>query len=142
MACVLVVDNHHGTRGLLLSLLSQHFELCDEAESGRQAVAKVAKFYPDVVVLNVLMPEMNGLEMIPRIRKMAPSTRIVLISGYLPPKIGLEAARIAGAEAYVEKYTAVRDLIPTIEALLHNNSGQNNCVQNDCVQTGRATFPA
>ncbi|HLH30905.1 MAG TPA: response regulator transcription factor [Terriglobia bacterium] len=142
MACVLVVDNHDGVRSLLLSLLSRHFELCDEAENGRQAVAKVAKFYPDVVVLDLLMPEMNGMEVVPRIRKMAPSTGIVLISGCLPPRLGLEAARISGAEAYVEKYTAVRDLIPTIEAVLQDPSRRNGYRQDDCPQTRRPTFRA
>lgn len=101
----------------------EHFEVCGEAENGTQAITKVAELHPDVVVLDLLMPEMGGIEAAPRIRKIAPATKIVIISGWLPLQLGLEVARMAGAEAYVEKWTAVRDLVPTIRAVLENPSG-------------------
>jgi DNA-binding NarL/FixJ family response regulator len=118
-ARILLVDNHEGARNLLVSLLErEHFEVCGEAENGNQALSKVAELRPDVVVLDLLMPEMNGIEAAPRIRKLAPTIKIVLISGCLPPQFGSEAVRLTGAEAYVEKWAAVRDLVPTIRALL------------------------
>lgn len=113
------MDNHEGARSLLLSVLAhEHFEVCREAENGRQAIAKVAELRPDVVVLDIAMPEMNGMEAAPLIRKIAPHIKIVLISGCLPSQIGSAAARIAGAEGYVEKCAAVTDLVPTIRAAL------------------------
>jgi CheY-like chemotaxis protein len=118
MAFVLVVDNHAGARSLLLSVVRQHFEFCEEAKSGRQAIVKVAEFQPDVVVLEILMPGMDGVEATHRIRAIAPSTKIVLTSGCLPPFLGRELARLTGAQAYLEKYTVVRDLVPTIQAVL------------------------
>jgi two-component system, chemotaxis family, chemotaxis protein CheY len=122
MARVLLVDNHEGARSLLQSILEHgDFEVCGEAENGQQAISKVAELRPDVVVLDLLMPEMSGVEVAPRIRKIAPDTKIVLISGCLPPRFGREAARLAGAAAYLEKYTAVRDLVPTIRAVLGKN---------------------
>jgi DNA-binding NarL/FixJ family response regulator len=118
-ARILLVDNHEGARNLLVSVLErEHFEVCGEAENGNQALSKVAELRPDVVVLDLLMPEMNGIEAAPRIRKLAPTIKIVLISGCLPPQLGSEALRLTGAEAYVEKWAAVRDLVPTIRALL------------------------
>jgi two-component system, chemotaxis family, chemotaxis protein CheY len=118
---ILLVDNHAGARDLLVSVLEhEHFEVCGQAENGRQAISKVVELRPDVVVLDLLMPEMSGLEAAPFIRKLAPATKIVLISGCLPPQFGSEAARLTGAEAYVEKWAAVRDLVPTIRAVLGN----------------------
>jgi DNA-binding NarL/FixJ family response regulator len=64
------------------------------------------------------MPEMNGVEAASRIRRIAPQIKIILISGYLPINVGSEAARVAGAQAYVEKSSAARDLIPTIRNVL------------------------
>jgi DNA-binding NarL/FixJ family response regulator len=117
-----LVDNHEGARNLLASVLErEHFEVCGEAENGHQALSKVAELRPDVVVLDLLMPEMNGIEAAPRIRKLAPTIKIVLISGCLPPRFGSEAVRLTGAEAYVEKWAAVRDLVPTIRAVLQDD---------------------
>jgi DNA-binding NarL/FixJ family response regulator len=99
-----------------------HFEVCGEAENGQQALSKVVELRPDVVVLDLLMPEMNGIEAAARIRKLAPSTKIVLISGCLPPQFGSEAVRLTGAQAYVEKWVAVRDLVPAIRAVLQDNN--------------------
>ena len=119
MARILLVDNHEGVRHLLLSVLThEHFEVCGEAENGRQAISKVEELHPDLVVLDLLMPEMSGIEAAPQIRNLAPATKIILMSGCLPPRLGSEAARIAGAEAYVEKCAAVTDLVPTIRAVL------------------------
>lgn len=121
MARVMVVDNNENARSLLVSVLErEHFEICGQAEDGRQAISKAAELHPDVVVLDVLMPEMSGIEAVPRIRKIAPSTKIVLISGCLPRQLGSEAVRLTGAQAYVEKYTAVKDLAPTIRAVLRD----------------------
>lgn len=103
---------------LVTVLAHEHFDVCGQAENGTQAISKVAELRPDVVVLDLLMPEMNGMEAAPRIHKIAPATKIVLISGYLSPELGSAAARIVGAQAYVEKCTAVRDLAPTIRAVL------------------------
>ena len=120
-ARILLVDNHEGARSLLLSVLRhEHFEVCGEAENGQQALAKVVELHPDVVVLDLLMPQMNGIEAAPRIRELAPATKIVLISGCLPPQFGSEAVRLTGAQAYVEKWAAVTDLVPAIRAVLQN----------------------
>src|SRR5579885_3384604 len=99
-------------------LRHENFVVCGVAANGKEAIAKVAELRPDVVVLDFVMPEMNGLEAAPHIRKIAPSTKIILISGYLPPRIGSEAAQMMGAEAYVEKCNAIIDLAPTIRSLM------------------------
>lgn len=117
MARVLVVDNHDGARNLLLTIVREHFDVCD-AQNGRDAISRLKELHPDVIVLDLLMPEMGGMEVALEIRKIAPETKIVLISGCLPPSYGRAAARLIGAEAYVEKHTAIRDLVPVIRAVL------------------------
>jgi NarL family two-component system response regulator LiaR len=118
-ARILLVDDHEGTRSLLVSiLLQENFEVCGEATSGEQAIGRVLELQPDLVLLDILMPEMNGVEAASRIRRIAPQIKIILISGYLPINVGSEAARVAGAQAYVEKSSAARDLIPTIRNVL------------------------
>ena len=92
--------------------------VCGVAANGKEAIAKVLELRPDVVVLDFVMPELNGLEAVPHIREVAPMTKIILISGYLPARLGSEAAHMMGAEAYVEKCSAVLDLVPTIRAVL------------------------
>jgi DNA-binding NarL/FixJ family response regulator len=102
-----------------LSVLAhEHFDVCGEAQSGDEAISKAAELRPDVVVIDFLMPQLNGIETAPRIRRLVPDVKIILISGYLPPKLGCAAARLAGAEAYVEKCTAIKDLGPAIRAVL------------------------
>jgi two-component system, cell cycle sensor histidine kinase and response regulator CckA len=76
------------------------------------------------VLLDILMPEMNGVEAASCIRQIAPQVKIILISGYLPTDVGSEAARVAGAEAYVEKSFAARDLVPTIRHVLSGETAQ------------------
>jgi DNA-binding NarL/FixJ family response regulator len=116
---VLLVDDHQGTRSILLSVLThERFDVCGEAQNGYEAIDKAAELRPDVVVIDLLMPRLNGIETAPRIRCVVPHVKIILISGYLPPKLGSAAARLAGAQAYVEKHTAIRDLGPAIRAVL------------------------
>jgi len=99
-------------------LTHERFDVCGEAQNGYEAIDKAAELRPDVVVIDLLMPRLNGIETAPRIRCVVPHVKIILISGYLPPKLGSAAARLAGAQAYVEKHTAIRDLGPAIRAVL------------------------
>ena len=89
----------------------QEWEICGDAENGRVAIAKVRCLSPDVVILDLSMPVMSGFEAATEIRRIAPSTKIILFSVHDVPT----TAREVGADAFVSKSTSAEELIATIE---------------------------
>ncbi len=129
---ILVVDDHEFVRRALRSLLSSHpdWEVCGEAPDGRAAVEMARELRPDVVLMDVSMPEMNGTDATRIIRKELPSAIVVIISQN-EPDITRKHALAAGAAAYVAKPDLSRDLLTTIEKLIAPDQG----IQQD-VSTG------
>ena len=116
---VLLADDHPAVRKTLRALLTEvSVGICGEAENGRQVVDKAVELQPDVVVLDLVMPEMNGLEAAYEIRQRAPSSKIILISLHYPPQDGLALAKALGADAFVHKSALANDLVPTIGRVL------------------------
>lgn len=110
---LLIADDNEFVRvAVRIFLKDKHeWEICGDAENGREAIAKVGDLSPDVVLLDLSMPVMNGLEAAAEIRRIAPSTKIILFSIHDAPT----AAREVGADAFVSKSTSVEELIATIE---------------------------
>jgi two-component system, NarL family, nitrate/nitrite response regulator NarL len=124
-ARILVVDDVPAVRKGLCSLLSSYeLEICGEAENGKQAVDQVQELYPDIVVLDISMPVMDGLRATIEIRRVAPSTKIVLFSIHDGPQ-AKTAARMVGADALVSKAAAAFDLVPTLRRLFASQAFVN-----------------
>ena len=116
---VLLVDDHLAVRRTLRALLTEvSVGICGEAENGRQAIDKASRLQPDVIVLDLVMPEMNGLEAAYEIRRRAPCTKIILLSLHYSPHDGLALANALGVNAFVHKSALANDLVPTIGRLL------------------------
>lgn len=81
---------------------SKAFEVIGEAGDGAQAVEMARDLQPDMVLLDLAMPVLGGMEAIPRIRRCAPGARVVVVSGYAPDRMGREAVAV-GASAFLEK---------------------------------------
>ena len=115
---VLVVDDHAMVRRSIRSLLANEtgWEL-REAENGRIAVDLSQKQRPDIVVLDLVMPVMNGIEAAYEIAKIAPRAKIVFISSHYTPEQTSALTRLFGAD-FVHKSEVVKELIPTINRLL------------------------
>lgn len=81
---VVVADDHPVVRGMVRSALEQHphFEVCGEAENGAEAIEEVKRVRPDVVVLNVTMPLVNGFQAAREIKKQIPDMPIVILSSH------------------------------------------------------------
>jgi DNA-binding NarL/FixJ family response regulator len=115
---ILVADDHpvvrHGLRTLLGS--RPEWEIIDEAEDGIQAVERAERLKPDVVVLDVSMPKMDGLEACRRIRKRLPKSEVLIVTQHDSAQMMREALS-AGARGYVVKSDAARDLLAAVEAV-------------------------
>jgi DNA-binding NarL/FixJ family response regulator len=118
-ARILLVDDVEVVRSTLRSLLAE-CTICGEAENGLVALDQVRQLKPDVVVLDITMPVMNGLKATVEIRRFAPSTKIILFTINDTPE-AQEAARMVGADALVAKSRAGTDLLPTVQRFTLEN---------------------
>jgi len=114
---VVVADDHPVVRGMVRLALQQHpdFEVCGEAEDGAEAVEQVRLSKPDVAVLNVTMPHLNGFEAAREIKKQVPETAIVILSSHADKFFVAEAQKI-GVRAYVSKTKIGQSLVEALRA--------------------------
>jgi DNA-binding NarL/FixJ family response regulator len=119
VARILIADDHEVVRDGLRMLLGRNplWQVCAEAANGQQAVEKVRQTNPDLVILDVSMPVMNGLEAAVEIRRLAPKVRILIFSMHNSTEL-VEAARQAGVDAFVEKSSVSGELLGTLRRLL------------------------
>lgn len=88
------------------------WSVCAEANNGQEAIEKTLQFRPDVIIMDLTMPVMNGLEAARGIRQIAPATKILIFSMHESPQITREA-REAGADAFLSK-SALADELPLL----------------------------
>ncbi|MGH9196145.1 MAG: response regulator transcription factor [Acidimicrobiia bacterium] len=112
---VLLADDEPDIRVLLRRMLELdgRFAIVGDAKDGREAVDMSVELKPDVVVLDLAMPVMDGLEAIPEITRQAPETKIVVLSAFGASEMYAQALS-AGASIYLEKGEAVRALVDTL----------------------------
>jgi DNA-binding NarL/FixJ family response regulator len=115
---ILVVDDHPIVRQGLKTLLEGHtgWEVIGEASDGAEALEKARNLSPDVMVLDVTMPRMNGLEACRLLRRQSPDLEILFVTQHDSPQMMREALE-AGARGYVVKSNAARDLLAAVEAV-------------------------
>ena len=120
---VLIVDDHAILRQALRQLLEQHaeVEVVGDASSGRDAVLSTEQLMPDVVLMDMVMPGLNGLEATRQIRKRFPKTRVLILTGYMEDEQIIGALR-AGASGYVVKASDTEELILGIQAVHRGNT--------------------
>lgn len=115
---ILVVDDYRVARKTIRSLLTWHaLHVCGEAENGKQAVEKVKELNPDLVLLDINMPVMNGIQAAYEIRRISPSTKIIFFTIHDSPE-AVAAGRTVGVDAFVPKADAGTQLIPAVKRLL------------------------
>jgi DNA-binding NarL/FixJ family response regulator len=115
---ILLVDDHPVVRQGLKTLLEGRsgWEVIGEASDGAEAVEKAKDLNPDVMVLDVTMPKMNGLEACRLLRRQAPQLEILFVTQHDSPQMMREALE-AGARGSVVKSNAARDLLAAVEAV-------------------------
>lgn len=120
---VLIVDDHAILRQALRLLLeaAPEVEVVGDAANGREALTSVEKLLPDVVLMDMVMPGLNGLEATRQIRKRFPKTRVLILTGYMEDEQILGAIR-AGASGYVVKRSDTEELLLGIQAVHRGNT--------------------
>ncbi len=118
---ILIADDHELVRRGLCTLLQAHegWEICGEATDGRDALEKANRLKPDVVILDVGMPNLNGLAATRQLARQNPNCKIIVLTITDSDQVVQEALD-AGARGFVLKSDAARDLVAAVEALQRN----------------------
>jgi DNA-binding NarL/FixJ family response regulator len=116
---ILVADDHEFVRRTLCSLLSEQSQWrVFEAENGKAALEQIREIHPDVAVLDIVMPEMGGIEAACEIRQHNPQTKVILISSHYTPEEAAILNRLFADGAFIQKSEAGKELVPAISRLL------------------------
>jgi DNA-binding NarL/FixJ family response regulator len=115
---ILIVDDFEDFRRFICSTLRQRpgFQVIGEAADGLEGLEKARELQPDLILLDIGLPHLNGMEVARRVRKAAPTTKILFLSVESDPDLAQEALRLGAG--YVHKPRAQIDLLPAIEAVL------------------------
>jgi DNA-binding NarL/FixJ family response regulator len=112
---VLIVDDHEVVRkGVRSLLLRSGYDVCGEGIDGEDGLAKAKELRPDVIVMDVSMPRLNGLEATRRMRGILPDIQVVMLSQHESPEMVRQAVS-SGARAYVTKSSISKNLLAAIE---------------------------
>ena len=117
---ILIVDDFEQWRRSIGSILAEDadLEVVGESADGLDAVQKSEKLQPDLVLLDINLPKMNGLDAARQIRRVSPHTKILFLSSYRSLEIMREALKVGAG--FVVKADAGRDLLPIVRAVVRN----------------------
>lgn len=125
---VFLVDDHpmirHGLRNLLAG--APDFQIVGEASDGLEAIPKIELTKPDILIMDLMMPNLNGLEILPRIKKLSPATHAIVFSMQSAAPYVIDSLQ-AGADGYILKDTGPGELMDAIETVMRGErylSGQ------------------
>src|SRR2546421_9843441 len=138
---VLLVDDHTVVRQGLRALLSaeEDMEVRGEAENGRQAVMLTKKLLPDVIVLDVAMPLLNGLEATRQITRDVPATKVLILSSYSDDEY-VQQLTEEGAAGYLIKQTAANDLLEAVREAQKGNAFFSPSISRRLLEKCREAF--
>jgi DNA-binding NarL/FixJ family response regulator len=114
---VLLADDHRMVAEGLKSLLSAEFELLEVVEDGQALVSAAKRLRPDVIVADITMPRLNGLDALDQLRKIHPEVKVVFLTMHQEPAYARRALE-AGASGFVLKHSAPAELVAAIHAAL------------------------
>jgi DNA-binding NarL/FixJ family response regulator len=122
MPKILLVDDHEIVRKGIRVTLEGHWQICGEAANGEEAVEKALQLKPDLILMDVSMPRVNGIEATKRIRKLSLPAKIIIFSMHDSREIAKQAKE-AGADACLVKTCPSEELLKSIAILLdgHQN---------------------
>jgi DNA-binding NarL/FixJ family response regulator len=125
---ILVVDDYQPWLRFIHSMVQEaaHFEVIDEASDGPEALRKAAQLQPDLILLDIGLPMLNGIEVARQIRERSPKTKILFVSEQRSEDIVREA--LTTGSGYVVKSYAARELFPAMKAVLEGERFLSACL--------------
>lgn len=122
-ARILIVDDHAAVREAIRMLLVRHpeYQVCGEAVTAQEAIYRSKEISPDVVLLDISLPDRSGLEALPEIRLASPRSSILIVSQHDPQHIRPMAMSL-GAKGFISKTSLCHELVSAIETALASNA--------------------
>ena len=123
-AGVLICDDNDAIRVLLAAILADctHLQVVGEAADGNEAIVEAIRLQPNVILLDLAMPNLNGLEALPELRRRVPAAQVIVFSGFAGQSVA-EQVLALGATSYLEKGADPDTIIATIEHAVANATG-------------------
>jgi two-component system NarL family response regulator len=119
---ILIVDDHEALRAGVRSVLEAHgLEVCGEAGNGLEALQQATELLPDLVILDITMPVLDGFSAAREISKRLPRTAILLLSMHESASM-VNVAKSSGARGYVAKSEGIARILTAVDALAHNKT--------------------
>jgi len=131
---VLLADDHKIVLDGLKNLLEPEFELAGTVEDGRALVSSVRKLRPDVIVVDISMPLLNGIEAVRRIKKISPDVKVVFLTMHPDVSYAVRAFE-AGASGYVLKHSAASELLTAIREVIKGRTYVTPMIAGELVQS-------
>src|ERR1700724_376807 len=118
---ILIADDHDLMRRGIKGMLQSHagWEICGEAHTGREAVTQAEQLKPDIAILDISMPDLNGVDAAKRIRKASPDTEVLILSVHYSDQLIRDILE-AGVRGYIVKSDSDRDLVIAVETLANH----------------------
>ena len=122
-ARILIVDDHAAVREAIRMLLVRHpeYQVCGEAATAQEAIYRSKETSPDVILLDISLPDRSGLEVLPEIRIGSPHSSILVVSQHDPKHLRPMALSL-GAKAFISKTSLCHELVSSIETALASNT--------------------
>jgi two-component system, NarL family, response regulator NreC len=119
---ILIVDDHEALRAGVRSVLEgRGLEVCGEAADGQEALAKALQLRPDLVILDITMPVLDGFSAAREIHKLLPGVGILLLSMHESASM-VNVAKSSGARGYVAKSEGIARILKAVDAIAHNKT--------------------
>lgn len=134
---VLLADDHALVLEGFKKLLEEHCQVVGSVEDGRALLDAAKRLQPDIVVLDISMPKLNGLDAARRLRKMIPQPRLIFVTVHADQDYVTQAFK-AGASAYLLKRSAGSELLQAIDAVKNDNYYITSLIAKDLVQAAIA----
>jgi DNA-binding NarL/FixJ family response regulator len=138
---VLLVDDHVLFTDGLAKILRPHCEIVGTAHDGEAAVTAAERLRPDIIILDISLPRLNGIEVARRIQRLGTPSRIVFCTMYSEPTLVTEAIR-AGAAGYVLKTAAGTEMIRALEEVVQGRSYFSSGIGPEGVAGAEITLPS